>query len=442
MPIPVRSPSHRWGLGALLAVVVSSGCFDPAGIVTVEHGGDTTGGGNDEDAVDDGYSDTSDDTPDDSGPDESESGADDPETTGGPTDDDDCGDGLLDDGEECDLTNLDGLATCADVGLGLETEPLACTSMCTLDFGACSACGDGVVTSPETCETDVLGGATCRSLGFSGGTLTCTDCGYDTSGCDTCGDGVLGATEACDGAELGAATCESQGFSGGTLGCAADCTFDVGACQGQGCGDGVVDGPEECDGSAGGHTCLALTGLPDGDVGCTAACTLDTSDCSGPSALRVFVTSGAFATNFGGALGADDVCQSVAEDAGLAGTFSAWVSDDSTTPAERFNHSDGAYQLLDGTIIANDWNDLVDGQIAAAIGIDESGQAIDPSSTTVATATTESGDAQPFNGNCANWTSTSASQTLGVGNEENMFTWSSSGAVGCSTLVALYCFEQ
>jgi len=38
-----------------------------------------------------------------------------------------------------------------------------------------------------------------------------------------CGDGVVGAGEACDGAELGGATCVSLGYAGGTLACAPDC---------------------------------------------------------------------------------------------------------------------------------------------------------------------------------------------------------------------------
>jgi hypothetical protein len=160
------------------------------------------------------------------------------------------------------------------------------------------------------------------------------------------------------------------------------------------------------------------------------------------TALRVFVTSGAFPTNFGGALGADDLCQSVADDADLGGTFRAWVSDSMTSPLVRFQHADEPYALLDGTVLAADWDDLVDGQIGVAIGITESGAQVDPPSTVVATATTEGGTLQPFNGSCADWTTTSNAQSFGVGNEENTFTWSDSGASGCNTLVSLYCFEQ
>jgi hypothetical protein len=49
------------------------------------------------------------------------------------------------------------------------------------DAGVC--CTD----EPEQCDGDALGGATCASLGYAGGTLRCGDwCGHDTRGCNAC----------------------------------------------------------------------------------------------------------------------------------------------------------------------------------------------------------------------------------------------------------------
>ncbi|HEX4955473.1 MAG TPA: S8 family serine peptidase [Thermoanaerobaculia bacterium] len=46
-----------------------------------------------------------------------------------------------------------------------------------------------------------------------------------------CGDGIIQAPEVCDGANLGGQTCVSQGFSGGTLACAASClAFNTSGC--------------------------------------------------------------------------------------------------------------------------------------------------------------------------------------------------------------------
>jgi len=46
-------------------------------------------------------------------------------------------------------------------------------------------CGDGVIDSgAEQCDRSDLGGATCSSLGYPGGALSCTrQCQFDRSGC-------------------------------------------------------------------------------------------------------------------------------------------------------------------------------------------------------------------------------------------------------------------
>ena len=59
-----------------------------------------------------------------------------------------------------------------------------------------------------------------------------------------CGDGVREGWEQCDGADLGGATCASRGFSGGTLSCAPACEFNTSACttasSGGGGGGGYI----------------------------------------------------------------------------------------------------------------------------------------------------------------------------------------------------------
>lgn len=45
-------------------------------------------------------------------------------------------------------------------------------------------CGDGVIAGDEQCEAGYLRGASCRSLGFSSGQLTCSErCQYETADC-------------------------------------------------------------------------------------------------------------------------------------------------------------------------------------------------------------------------------------------------------------------
>lgn len=45
-----------------------------------------------------------------------------------------------------------------------------------------------------------------------------------------CGDGSIGSGEQCDGSALGGASCTSRGFTGGTLSCSASCEFNTSAC--------------------------------------------------------------------------------------------------------------------------------------------------------------------------------------------------------------------
>lgn len=54
-----------------------------------------------------------------------------------------------------------------------------------------------------------------------------------------CGDGVIDPGEQCDGIDLGGATCQSLGYTGGTLSCKPSCEFNTSACtSGDGGGGG------------------------------------------------------------------------------------------------------------------------------------------------------------------------------------------------------------
>ncbi len=251
-----------------------------------------------------------------------------------------CGDNVVDplEGEECDLTNLNGTSC---VTLGFSGGALTCTGDCRFDTGACvnlcgngirdtgeacddgndddgdgcdascavehgwtcsdatpsvcqTTCQDGIAAGTEACDQDDFAGATCQTYGYHAGALACSGtCEVVLDGClaaGRCGDSVVqDAYEACDGAELDGGTCEGLGYHGGNLACGDDCAYDVTDCALVGrCGDGALQEAhgESCDGAdLGAATCLSL-GWYGGALACDDECGYDTTDC------QVFGTCG------------------------------------------------------------------------------------------------------------------------------------------------------
>lgn len=114
----------------------------------------------------------------------------------------------------------------------------------------CPSCGNGVTDGQEECDGEDLAGATCESLGYDGGPLTCVaaTCAYDTSQCvicDECGtcdtDQSNDCVMDCSGAWGGGATFDACGtcdedptndcFDGmsAVLSVADSDTFDIGS---------------------------------------------------------------------------------------------------------------------------------------------------------------------------------------------------------------------
>jgi hypothetical protein len=195
---------------------------------------------------------------------------------------------LIEGTEECDGSNLGG-ETC--VTQGFVGGSLGCQADCTFDTSLCTGvpvCGDNTAEGVEVCDGTDLAGEDCVSQGFTGGTLACTaNCTFDTSGCTggpVCGDNIAEGTEVCDGTDLAGENCVSQGFTGGTLACTDNCTFDTSGCtSGPVCGDGVAEAPEDCDGTDLADEDCVSQGFTGGTLACTANCTFDTSGCtSGP----------------------------------------------------------------------------------------------------------------------------------------------------------------
>ncbi len=74
--------------------------------------------------------------------------------------------------------------------------------------------------------------------------------------------------------------------------------------------------------------------------------------------------------------GADFRCQQLAQEAGLQGTYKAWLSTFGPDyqligPLTTFTHSAGPYRRVDGLVVANDWNSLISKPLLNSIIVTE-----------------------------------------------------------------------
>lgn len=158
----------------------------------------------------------------------------------------------------------------------------------------------------------------------------------------------------------------------------------------------------------------------------------------------VFVTNETFSANLGGGQGADDKCQKAASDAGLPGTYRAWLSDSSQQPLDYFVQSLVPYRRPDGMQVAENWPDLVDGQLENPINVTETkgfvpGPVCD--SRAVWTASFNNGSEYDAAAkSCSDWKDT-AGNTTG-GNPSVTDVWSNGCSLSCATQASLYCVEQ
>jgi hypothetical protein len=167
----------------------------------------------------------------------------------------------------------------------------------------------------------------------------------------------------------------------------------------------------------------------------------------GGSGKYVFVTSRTFQGDLGGLAGADAACQLAAMSANLPGIYQAWLSDGVASPVTRFTRGTN-YRLVDGTVIARDFDDLTDGNLRSQISLDEDGMPppdqmiCEPGQ--VWTSTTAAGEPDPSTGHCNGWTSARFADNGGGGTYLSRDEGWTEGCVNfvCFSRLPLYCFEQ
>ena len=161
----------------------------------------------------------------------------------------------------------------------------------------------------------------------------------------------------------------------------------------------------------------------------------------------VFVTSEAYNGRLGGMGGADRKCQDAADAAGSIvppGTYRAWISDGGESPGTRFTRSAVPYVNADGeTIVARDYEDLVDGALLSPIRLTELGGEVadnDPSRTAWTGVGTD-GLATGRDRHCSGWTKAGGLGEVGDTYRANG-QWTLTSAYSCDNLRRLYCFQQ
>lgn len=198
------------------------------------------------------------------------------------------------------------------------------------------------------------------------------------------------------------------------------------------CGDGTVDEGEECDDM----------GIDPGD-GCSPDCMKEFR--------RVFITEAKFSGDLGGLAGADESCQSAAQNAVLPGIFKAWLSTTDYSPNADFVQSDVPYVLVDGTPIAINWQDLVSDNLAAPILLTEHGVPPPPpdahdcapmGSIIVWTNTLATGGVAYAEKSCADWVEGTQGEGFVGRADSPQSSWTQNCPVPCTTMAPLYCFEQ
>jgi hypothetical protein len=174
----------------------------------------------------------------------------------------------------------------------------------------------------------------------------------------------------------------------------------------------------------------------------------------------VFVTSGVYDGALGGVSGADHLCQTLAQQQGLPGTFKAWLSDSTTSAGQRLTHSLVPYVDVWGRRIADNWQDLTDGTLQFPILTDEKGfdytnsLGCDPIAIAfgagmVWTDTRKDGSASG-GPDCTDWTDNRPSENGGEGGLVGYYcfdtqAWTDPTIVttsGCAAERSLYCFQQ
>lgn len=148
-----------------------------------------------------------------------------------------------------------------------------------------------------------------------------------------------------------------------------------------------------------------------------------------------FVTSTTHSGSFGGLAGADAICATLASNAGLPGTYVAWLSTATVNAIDRLGSARG-FVRPDGAPFTDQPAELAANQVFNALHLDETGTDVGP--VEVWTGTQKNGTAAA--NACTDWTATTGKGRVG-NSQGGPAAWTDAAAdVSCSQPRRHYCF--
>lgn len=188
------------------------------------------------------------------------------------------------------------------------------------------------------------------------------------------------------------------------------------------CGNGIVEAGEDCD---------------DDSTYCNAACI---------KSRFVFVTSDPpLLGAIDGLVGADYECRHRAAVMNFpnAERYRAWISTSTVDARDRVEHHIGRYILVNGLVVAENWDEFASDTHQNPINVTEQSQT---HPTAVWTGTQPNGTRAPGTSHCQDWTSSSSLETAYVGDSNTLdASWTQDQLLNpfkCGNAFSLYCIEQ
>jgi hypothetical protein len=312
-----------------------------------------------------------------------------------------CGNGRLEPGEACDP----GLHACCMADC---SGPVAAGLPCRTAEGACDVeerCDGTAFECPEDVFAEA--GMECRAA-----TGDCDLAEHCTGRSADCPDDAVASPDTL--CRAVAAVCDAAEYCPGGTGkrCPDDAQVqNGGACNGGlgACFDGVC-----CPGAT--------------EPTSAGGCALE------PGQKIVFVTSADVSGGLGGAAEAHALCTELAGDAGLAGSYHAWLS--ATRAGAGSQAGTGPFLRVDGALVASTAAALTGGTLSAPI---ERTEANEQRRTDVWTGTSAAG--APTQATCGGWTSEAEQGTFGESGATTA-SWTAAGTRACDAELALYCVQD